>query len=112
MDEAYKYLSTLEKKVYNWLTKNKVPFVTQQQMFGYREIGSATVDFILPLQNIALRCMGGYWHSGLEANARDELGKERLMNEGYIVVDLQEKDLSDTNIDRTMRMALRGEEVL
>jgi len=111
MDEAYKYLSNLEKKVHNWLTKNKISFTTQEKMFGIRELGSAVVDFVIPDRNLVWRIMGGYWHSSFESQARDELGKERLMNEGYIVVDLQEKDLQQ-NIERTLRLALMGQEVL
>jgi len=112
MSEVYRFLSNLEKKVYDWLTKNKVHFITQQKMFGVGELGSATIDFVIPDKNLCLRIMGGYWHSSLESKARDELGKERLMNEGYIVVDLQEKDLTDANIERALRLALMGQEVL
>ena len=110
---VYQFLSSLEKKVYDWLTKNKILFDTQESMFGsYGEIGSAVIDFILPDKNIVLRIMGSYWHSTLEARARDEFGKERLMNQGYIVVDLWEESLTDEKIDRTMRMAIEGQEAL
>ena len=113
MDEGYEFLSELEKKVYDWLTKNKIPFETQETMFGPKfELGSATVDFILPLQNIALRVMGSYYHSSQESRARDELGKERLVNAGYIVIDIWEESLSDDNLEHTMRLAIRGEEAL
>ena len=109
----YDFLSSLDKKVYEWLTKNKIPFDTQESMFGsYGEIGSAVIDFILPDKNIVLRIMGSYWHSTLEAKARDEFGKERLMNQGYIVVDLWEENLSDEKLERTMSMALAGQEAL
>ena len=113
MDNVYQFLSTLEKKVYNWLTKRKIPFTMQETMFGPAfELGSATVDFILPLQNIALRVMGSYFHSSQESRARDELGKERLVNAGYIVVDLWEESLTDDKLGHTMELAIRGEEVL
>ena len=112
MSEVYRFLSNLERRVYDWLTKNKINFTTQEKMFGVRELGSAVVDFVIADRNLCWRIMGGYWHSSLEAQARDELGKERLMNEGYIVVDLQEKDLTDANIERTLRLAWMGQEVL
>ena len=80
-------------------------------MFGVAEIGSATVDFILDDRNLALRVMGAYFHSSFESKARDELGKERLVNEGYIVVDLHEENLGDEDLDRTMEMALKGMEI-
>lgn len=108
----YAFLSDLEKKVYNWLLKYKIPFTTQQPMFGMAgEVGSQTVDFILTERNIVLRVMGSYYHSGLEPQARDEFGKEQLINAGYIVIDLWEERLDDDNIDNTMRLALVGIEV-
>ena len=112
MDETFQFLSSLEKKVYLWLTEHQIPFNSQQRMFGYAEAGSATVDFLLPDRGLVLRCMGSYWHSSLEAKARDEFGKEQLINQGYIVVDLKEESLTDERIDNTMQAALRGEEVL
>lgn len=109
----YQFLSDLEKRVYSWLTRRKIPFVTQQPMFGEAgEVGSAVVDFILGERNIVLRTMGSYWHSTIEAKARDEFGKEQLINKGYIVVDLHEEDLSDDKINRTMELAIEGQESL
>jgi len=113
VDDVYNYLSDLEKKVFNWLSSHEIPFTYQQRMYGDRgELGSATVDFILTDRNIALRCMGSYWHSGLEANARDAFGKERLINDGYIVIDLWDEMLEDDRIDSTMEMAVQGIEVI
>ena len=113
MDNQYQFLSTLEKKVYDWLAKREIPFTTQEPMFGIAgEAGSATVDFIIDERNLALRVMGSYWHSGLEAKARDEFGKGQLVNEGFIVVDLQEEDLADDKINHTMELALEGVETI
>ena len=113
MDNAYDFLSSLEKKVYDWLTKNDILFSTQETMFGFSgELGSATVDFVLPDRNLIFRVMGAYWHSSIESKARDEFGKEQLLNAGYQVVDLWEENLKDDNLDRTMRLALDGQEVL
>lgn len=113
MADVYAFLSDLERRVYTWLTKSKIPFTTQQPMFGVAgEVGSAIVDFILGERNIVLRIMGSYYHSGLEAKARDEFGKEQLANQGYIVVDLHEENLSADRIERTMRMAIQGQEAL
>lgn len=109
----YQFLSSLEKKVWDWLVKNNIPFDTQQTMFGMQgDLGSATVDFIIPDRNLALRVMGSYFHSGLEPQARDEFGKERLIAMGYIVVDLHEENLTDERIDNTMTLALQGREAL
>jgi len=113
MDNQYQFLSDLERRVYDWLSKREIPFTTQEPMFGYAgELGSAVVDFVLGERNIVLRIMGSYWHSGMEAKARDSLGKERLMNAGYQVVDLWEENLSDDKINRTMELALEGQETL
>ena len=111
-DEVYQFLSELEKKVYNWLVKYKIPFRTQQKMFGIAEAGSATIDFILTERNIVLRVMGSYWHSGLKAEARDDFGKEQLINRGYQVVDLWEERLDDDNLENTMKLAIEGIEVI
>ena len=109
----YEFMSDLEKKVYNWLMKNNILFETQQTMFGMAsDFGSATVDFIIPDRNLALRVMGTYYHTGITPEARDRLGKERLIAEGYVVVDLHEENLTDERIENTMRLAMRGEEAL
>ena len=108
----YNFLSDLEKKVYSWLTKRKVLFNTQQKMFGQaRELGSATVDFIISNRRLALRVMGEYYHSSLESKARDAFGKEQLINAGYEVVDLWEEDLSDEKLNHTLELALLGQEI-
>ena len=106
------FLSALEKKVYRWLTKNNIEFTTQEPMFGFSgELGSATVDFVIRSRNLVLRCMGTYWHSSIESKARDDFGKEQLINAGYQVVDLWEEDLSDEKIENTMKLAIQGQEV-
>jgi len=109
----YTMLSSLEKKVVDWLLKNELAFTTQEPLFGgTREIGGAVIDIRLTERNIVLRIFGGYWHTSLKAKARDELGKERLLNEGYIVVDLWEENLTDEKLENTMRLALQGQEAL
>lgn len=108
---VYSFLSTLEKIVWDWLNKRKIPFATQQKMFGVMEIGSAIVDFILTERQIAIRTMGGYWHTGLVPEARDRLGREKLMEAGYIVVDCWEDDLV-RRLEATMQKAIIGEEMI
>jgi len=113
VDNQYQFLSNLERRVYDWLSKRNIPFTTQEPMFGIAgELGSATIDFVLGERNLVFRVMGGYYHSTLEAKARDEFGREQLINKGYIVVDLQEEDLSDDKINHTMELALEGVETL
>ena len=114
MQDANMYflLNNLERIVYHWLIKKNILFTTQVPMFGAGELGSATVDFILTARNIVLRIMGGYWHSGLETNARDLLGKEKLVEVGYTVVDVREENLIAGKIDSTMELAISGQEAL
>ena len=103
-------LSPGEVIVFNWLTRHKIPFVTQVNMFGgVTQTGGAKVDFILWEHNIVIRVQS-YWHTLAEAVARDLIQKVALMNEGYIVVDVWEEDLQE-NTDEVMRKAMRGIEV-
>ena len=70
------------------------------------------MDFVLIERNIVLRCMGTFWHSGLETNARDLLGREKLTEAGYTVVDVWEENLTAGKIDSTMELAISGQEAL
>ena len=105
------FLNNLEKIVYGWLIKHSILFTAQAPMFGAGELGSATVDFILTARNVAIRTMGGYWHTGLEVNARDLLGKEKLTEAGFTVVDVWEDDIN-RNLEATMELAIAGQEML
>ena len=106
------FLNNLEKIVYGWLIKHSILFTAQAPMFGgIGELGSATVDFILTARNVAIRTMGGYWHTGLETNARDLLGREKLAEAGYTVVDVWEDDIN-RNLETTMELAIAGQEML
>ena len=107
----YFLLNNLERIVYNWLIKHSILFTAQAPMFGAGELGSATVDFILTARNVAIRTMGGYWHTGLEVNARDLLGREKLTEAGYTVVDVWEDDIN-RNLDAVMELAIAGQEML
>ena len=110
--EEYAFLNNLEKVIASWLMKHDIAFQTQVPMFGIGELGAATVDFVLIERNIVLRCMGTFWHSGLETNARDLLGKEKLVEVGYTVVDVREENLTAGKIDSTMELAISGQEAL
>ena len=113
MQDANMYflLNNLERIVYHWLIKHSILFTAQAPMFGAGELGSATVDFILTARNVAIRTMGGYWHTGLEVNARDLLGREKLTEAGYTVVDVWEDDINH-NLDAVMELAIAGQEML
>ena len=109
--EEYAFLNNLEKVIASWLMKHDIAFQTQVPMFGIGELGAATVDFVLIERNIVLRCMGTFWHTGLETNARDLLGREKLAEAGYTVVDVWEDDINH-NLETTMELAIAGQEML
>lgn len=113
-DSEYQFLSNLERKVWDWLVKNKIPFDTERVMLAEaRELGSAIVDFVLPDRNIILRVMGSYYHSSIKSVARDLLSKERLVGQGYTVIDLWEPSLATPEkLEATMQLALQGQEAL
>lgn len=100
-----------EKIVYAFLVQNGIPFDAQEKMFGgVLEVGGSVVDFILDEYMLALRVMGTYWHSSVEARSRDREGKERLMGLGYMVVDLWEDKLLE-NPEYVITQALQGVEI-
>ncbi len=102
-------MTSPEQLVFNWLTQRKIPFRTQVGFLGgVTEAGGARVDFVLDELNIIIRVQS-YWHSVGAARARDELQRIALVNEGWIVVDVQEEDLNE-NLNETMSKALKGEE--
>jgi G:T-mismatch repair DNA endonuclease (very short patch repair protein) len=112
MEEMYAFLSEPEKRVWDWLIYNEIPFLPQEKMWGGTlEVGGAIIDFILTQVSIAIRVMGTYWHRGLIPQARDLLGKEKLIEAGYQVVDIWEENLTDDEIDYTMEKAIKGEEI-
>lgn len=108
---GYEDMSSAEKIVYAWLIDANIPFVGQKSLFGGTELGGTIVDFLLEDRGIALRVMGEYWHSSLEASARDEIAKEKLMEQGYIVCDIWERNLIPERLDYTMSQAIMGLEV-
>ena len=83
--------------VFRWLTDHAVEFEYQAPLEGGRlTIGGAVADFILPPHRLVLRVQGEYWHYGdVEKVAIDILQKERLLRDGWNVVDLRERDLQD-----------------
>lgn len=103
-------LTAPELIVYNYLTRNKIPFIFQERLLGeLNEKGSAKVDFHLIDRNIVIRVQS-YWHTLEEARARDQLQKEELTSRGYIVVDVWEDKLKE-NPSRVMEKAVQGMEV-
>ena len=97
--------------VIQYLEARKIPFEFQTSLAGgLFELGGAVVDFIIP-GGIAWRVMGTYWHRGVQKSGSDLIQKENLAAMGLTVIDLQEDDLNN-RLEETMRLALRGEEML
>ena len=104
--------SDIEKLVFMWLTRNKIPFEYQTSLAGgHFALGGSVVDFLLSDRMLAWRIQGSYWHRGVEKTGSDQIQKEMLNALGWTVVDLREDDLL-SKLDATLIAALRGEEVL
>lgn len=104
-------LSTPEKVVYSYLTMYQIPFEMQEKFFGgVTMIGGSVVDFTLDQYNLALRVMGTYWHSSVEAMSRDRESRLRLMGLGYTVIDMWEDKLMQ-DPETVIQLALQGVEV-
>jgi len=102
-----------EKLVYQWLTKRGILFQFQTSLLGGRlERGGAVTDFLLydRVPQLVIRVQGSYWHKDIDRKADDQLQKERLINEGYAVVDAWEEDIYQ-RLNGTMSLALIGEEM-
>lgn len=109
--EEYLMLNEDEKKVADWLLSHKIPFITQAPMFGIGEIGSATIDIILTERHIAIRVMGTHWHSGITPSGRDLIGREKLTEAGWLVVDIWTDNLTPEKVEYTLNRAILGEEI-
>lgn len=97
---------------YRWLQKHKIAFDFQTSLMGgHFELGGSVLDFILTDLNIGLRVQSMYWHEGVAKKGMDDIQKEVLEATGLTIVDIWQDDL-EQRPDETMRLALRGEEVL
>jgi len=104
--------SDLEIEVHTWLTKRGIKFEFQSQLLGgyANELGSATLDFVFRETDTAWRIMGEYFHQGASPQARDQIQKVRLTEQGWNVIDIFEVDIR-RRLDYTLTMALRGQEL-
>jgi very-short-patch-repair endonuclease len=102
----------IEIAVFNYLATQGEVFEFQTQLLGGmgNEKGDAKVDFTLPEKMLALRVQGGYWHTGVEVEAKDVLQKARLSNMGWTVIDLWQNDL-ELSFNTTMKLAMQGQEM-
>lgn len=85
-----------ERMVCYALVKLNMEFSTQNWKNGGRLfLGGAVVDVIVYLGSIEIiiRVQGDYWHSLPDRIYKDQVQYERLVAQGYIVLDLWEHDL-------------------
>lgn len=88
--------------VYDWLTRNDVPFQYQTELYGGRQYrGGILPDFVVFVGGAAMawRVQGEYWHTRADKRARDFDEVARLLGQ-YVqgarierVVDLWESDV-------------------
>jgi len=111
---AQAVMTDIETIVYNYLIRHKIDFQFQTSLSGgFFELGGAVCDFLLPARGLAWRVFGEYWHQGIEKTGQDQIQREQLESLGWRVVDLWGSDLLDpTRLEQTMKLALRGEEML
>ena len=106
-------MSDIEKIIFDWLTRHNIQFEFQSSFSGGRyELGGSVVDFVLGDLNILIRAQGDYYHSGVEKSATDDVQRELLESQGWIVVDIYGSDLeTPEEVNNTLTKALRGEEM-
>ena len=105
-------MTDIEALVYNWLERRKIEFEFQSWLSGgFYELGGMVVDFRLPYRGLAFRCMGEYWHRGVEVEGRDLIQREQLAALGYTTVNLWGEDIKN-KLNETMTKALLGQEML
>lgn len=104
-----------ERIVWKWLEDQGFRFITQGPEFGGRLVlGGAVVDFIvydIAGRTVALRVMGDYWHGPTfpGRQARDDEQHDRLLEMGYLVVDLWESDIYKAVIENRLTAYITAE---
>ncbi len=95
--------------VYQWLSKNNIPFDFQSTLSGGRsELGGITAPFVLQDRPVVIRTFDSV--DGVVKEAKDRQEREVLHRVGYIVVDVHDYDLA-TQLDMVMDRALNGREM-
>jgi len=107
-------MSDIEKIIYDWLVKRKIPFEFQSSLMGGRySLGGAVVDFVITDLNILIRAHGDYWHKQMSQQASDVVQRELLESQGWTVVDIWGSALdTPAKVNDTLMKALQGQEVL
>ena len=93
------YGSIPERILYKELERRKVTFTFQSSMLGGRlQLGGMVADFILADYGAVIRVQGTFWHTGIEAEARDAYQKAIIENKGYDCWDAWDWEILDEDI--------------
>ena len=94
--------TSIETALYESLEQLGISYVAQHAI----PKAGTVVDAFLPAGRIVLYADGDYWHSLPKTSARDKRQDERLLELGYTVHRLKEKDLRRNPVE-VVRRALR-----
>jgi hypothetical protein len=104
----------VEWRVWWWLDKNKLEFDFQSSLLGGRlMLGGQVADFIIYSRDPALiiNVQGEHWHyAGSHLSAEALMNKVALMNRGFDVVYVLERDVND-RLNYAMREAMLGRQL-
>ncbi len=89
----YRGETSIETLIREELERRSVPFEPQAR------IGKFNVDFLLPESRCVIECDGEYWHSGSKAQARDQYKDRFLIEKGYQVFRLSEREIRESPVD-------------
>jgi len=106
--------SDIERIVLRWLDRRGIIYDFQSSLMGGRfSLGGAIVDVLIYDLQLAWRVHGDYWHKPIAKQATDDVQRELLENQGWVVVDIWGSGLeTPEKINSTLQKALRGEETL
>jgi very-short-patch-repair endonuclease len=89
--------SSIEVKIQEYLKELRIEFFTHQYIddidHGYQ------CDIFIPSMNLIIECDGDYWHKYPVGRALDHVRTMELMNQGFQVLRLWERDIKSMSIE-------------
>ena len=89
--------SSIEIKIQNYLKMLGIDFFTHQYIkieHGYQ------CDILIPSMNLVIECDGDYWHKYPAGLDRDHIRTKELIEKGFKVLRLWERDIRKMNINQ------------
>lgn len=120
LKRAYPDGSLPELVAMDYLNRNRVQYIYQGSAFGgRRRRGGYVPDFVVAKQGqgLVIQIQGEYWHSKARKGFADKDAKVRLLGQWVNgmkvrqVVEVWENDLYHGRAERTMALALTGQEL-